>query len=122
MTVQILKTASGEELVVLTRRDYDALLARLGDEDAEDRMTILLAAEAGGEAPLSDAVSTAVLSGDSLLRAVRNWRGLTQTQLAEAAEIGQSFLSELENRAKSASQETAARLAKALNAPLGWFT
>lgn len=121
MTIQILKTASGEELVVLSRRDYDALLARLGDEEAEDRMTILLAAEARGEVPLPEAVSASVLGGESVLRALRNWRGLTQMQLAEAAEIGQSFLSELETRAKAASPDTAARLAKALDAPIGWL-
>jgi PHD/YefM family antitoxin component YafN of YafNO toxin-antitoxin module len=36
VTVQIITTESGEELVVLTRREYDALMARLGDEEAED--------------------------------------------------------------------------------------
>jgi hypothetical protein len=45
MTVQTLTTQSGEELVVLSRRDYDALLARSGDEEAEDRMTLVFAAE-----------------------------------------------------------------------------
>ena len=41
----IFQTDAGEELVILTRREYDSLLARLGDEEAEDRMTILLADE-----------------------------------------------------------------------------
>jgi hypothetical protein len=45
MEPQFLRTESGEELVVLSRRDYDSLLARLGDEEAEDRMTMLLAEE-----------------------------------------------------------------------------
>ena len=47
MTVQFLKTETGEELVVLTRRDYDSLLARLGDEEAEDRMTVRIVKEVG---------------------------------------------------------------------------
>lgn len=38
MTVQIIRSESGDELVVLSRREYDALLARAGDEDAEDRL------------------------------------------------------------------------------------
>ena len=38
MTIQIIKTESGEELVVLPRREYDTLMARLGDEEAEDRV------------------------------------------------------------------------------------
>ncbi len=121
MGVQVLKTESGEELVVLSRRDYDALLARVGDEEAEDRMTLLLAAEARAEAPLPEPVSAAVLRGEGLLRALRLWRGMTQVQLAEAADIGQSYLSELESRAKTPSAETSARLARALDAPVGWL-
>lgn len=120
MTVQTLTTPSGDELVVLSRRDYDALLARLGDEEAEDRMTLIAAAEARAETPLPEAVSSAILAGDSLLKALRNWRGLTQVQLADAAGIGQGYLSELEARAKMGSPETSARLARGLNVPAGW--
>ncbi len=120
MTVQTLTTESGEELVVLSRRDYDALLSRLGEEDAEDRMTLIRAAEARAEAPLPESVSTAILDGDSILKALRVWRGMTQVQLADAAGIGQSYLSELEGRAKTGSPETLAGLAQALNVPLGW--
>ncbi|WP_439576044.1 helix-turn-helix domain-containing protein [Phreatobacter sp.] len=121
MTVQIIHTDSGEELVVISRRDYDALLARLGDEDAEDRMTLLLAAEARAEQPLPSEVSAAVLSGASLVKAVRQWRGLTQSALAEAAGINQGFVSEIESGAKGASPETLARLAVALGVPAGWL-
>ena len=121
MTVQTLTTESGDELVVLSRRDYDALLARCGDEDAEDRMTLILAAEARAEAPLPEAVSAAILKGDCVLKALRNWRGLTQVQLAEAAGIGQGFLSELEARMKTGSAETLAKLAQRLDVPVGWL-
>ena len=122
MTVQTLKTESGEELVVLSRRDYDALLARLGEEEAEDRMTLILAAEARAEAPLPETVSTAILNGDSLLKALRVWRGMTQVQLADAAGIGQGYLSELEGRAKTGSPDTLAKLAQALDVPPGWVS
>ena len=54
-------------------------------------MTLIVAAEARAEEPLPEAVSAAVLRGDGLLRTLRNWRGLTQVDLAEAAEIGQAF-------------------------------
>ncbi len=47
MKPQFLKTEAGEELVVLSRREYDSLLARLGDEEAEDRMTMRIAEEVG---------------------------------------------------------------------------
>jgi hypothetical protein len=45
MTPQFITTEGGEELVILSRREYDSLLASLGDEEAEDRMTVLLAEE-----------------------------------------------------------------------------
>jgi DNA-binding XRE family transcriptional regulator len=121
MTIQTLTTESGEELVVLSRRDYDVLLARLGDEEAEDRMTLIIAAEARAEAHLPEPVSSAILKGGSVLKALRNWRGLTQVQLADAAGIGQGYLSELEARTKSGSPETRAKLAQQLEIPVGWL-
>ena len=103
------------------RRDYDALLARLGDEDAEDRMTVLIAAETRAEAPLPPEVSVAMLAGDTMLRALRRWRGRTQAQVAAAAGLNQGFLSELESGAKTGSSETLAKLAAALDAAPGWL-
>ena len=82
MKVQTIETERGDNFVVLRRRDYDALLARAGDEDAEDRMTLLIAAEARGEQPLPESVSAAILRGDSVLRALRNWRGTARPRPA----------------------------------------
>lgn len=121
MNIQTITTEAGEELVVLSRREFDALMARFGDEDAEDRMTLVVAAEARGEEPLPAPVSAAVLSGDSVLKALRRWRGLTQAELASRAGIQQGYLSELEARQKTGSPETLAALAKSLAAPLGWL-
>jgi len=90
-----------------------------GEEDAEDRMTLILAAEARAEAPLPEAVSAAILAGDSVLKALRVWRGMTQVQLAEAAGIGQGYLSELEARAKTGSSETLTKLAHCLDVQKG---
>ena len=121
MKIQTIKTDSGDDLVVIGRRDYDALVARAGDEDAEDRMTLVIAAEARGEKPLAEDVSAAILAGDSVLKAVRRWRGLTQSELAQAAGHAQSFLSEIEQRTKTGSPETVAKLAKQLDVPAGWL-
>ena len=122
MTIQTIKTASGEELVVLTRREFDALMAQLGDEEAEDRMTLLIAAEARGDSALPVEVSQSVLAGDSLLKALRQWRGLTQAELSKAAGLGQGFLSELEAGSKSGSAETIEKLALALDVSKGWIS
>lgn len=121
MGVQILKTEEGKELVVLSRREYDALLARAGDEDAEDRMTLIVAAEARAETPLPESVSAAILAGDSCLKALRTWRGLTQAELAKRSGINQGYISEIENHSKTGAAETLSKLAEALDVPAGWL-
>jgi DNA-binding XRE family transcriptional regulator len=122
MGIQTITTETGEQLVVLTRRDYDALLAQLGDEQAEDRMTLLLAAESRSDDPLPQPVAQAVLAGDSVLKAIRLWRGVTQVELAKAAGVTQSFLSEMEARNKTGSAATRGKLAKTLEVPPGWLS
>lgn len=121
MGAQFLKTEAGEELVVLSRRDYDALLARSGDEEAEDRMTVILAAEARAEQPLPEPVSAAILRGDSILKALRTWRGLTQAELSKKSGVNQGFISEIENRTKTGTEDTAEKLAAALDVPPRWI-
>jgi DNA-binding XRE family transcriptional regulator len=117
MKPQFITTEAGEELVVLTRRDYDALLAAAGDEEAEDRMTLVLAAEArerpAGEALLPGWLVEAVAAGDTPVRAARRRAGLTQVALARAAGLGQGYVSELERGAKRASPEALERIARA---------
>ena len=121
MGIQTITTENGDQLVVLSRRDYDALLAQLGDESAEDRMTLLIAAESRSEQPLPQPVSQAILAGESVIKAIRLWRGMTQMELAQAAGVTQSFLSEMEARNKSGSGNTLAKLAKTLDVPQGWL-
>jgi DNA-binding XRE family transcriptional regulator len=119
--MQTIRTENGDELVVLSRRDHDVLLARAGDQDAEDRMTVIIAAEARGERPLPEAVSSAILESDSILKALRNWRGMTQAELAKKAGVNQGFISEIESRAKIGTAETLGKLAVALDVEVGWL-
>lgn len=121
MNIQVLRAEDGSELVVLSRREFDALLARAGDEDAEDRMTLLIAAEARAETPLPAQVSASLLASESLVRALRKWRGRTQIQLAADSGINQGYLSEIENGTKNATPETLAKLSAALDVPQDWL-
>ena len=115
---QILKTEAGDELVVLTRRDYDALLARLGDEGAEDRMTVRLASEGAREPMIPVSVWADLESGTkSRLALLRRWRGMTQVELADAAGIHQSNISAYESGVRGWSGETQVKLARALRVP-----
>jgi hypothetical protein len=121
MKVQTIETEKGDNLVVLSRRDYDALLARAGDEDAEDRMTLVIAAEARSEQPLPEPVSAAILRGDSLLCAVRRWRGVSQAELSLNSGVAIDDLNDIEQRRVAGSPETLQSLAKQLNVPTGWL-
>ncbi len=121
---QIIKTPSGEELVVLPRAEYDQLV-RAAEEAAEDAADAAIydARKAGlaGEASLPAELSMAILREESRLKALRKWRGLTQSELAERAQVTQGFLSDLESRRRTASAETATKLAAALDVPLVWI-
>lgn len=115
---QTITTDGGEELVVLTRADYDALVAAAEaageDEDAADVAAFDAAMAAGVEA-LPQAVSDRILRGDSRLTAWRKYRGHSQVQLAALAGLSQSYLSQLENGVRDGDPETLANIAAALD-------
>jgi len=121
MTVpQIIKTETGEELVVLNRRDCDAMRARAGDEAAEDAMTAHIVRDAkarGGAAPPL-ALWDEIAAAPSPIRPLRRWRRLTQADLARAADISQGYLSEIESGKKTGNLATLRAIAKALDVSL----
>ena len=120
---QIIRTPSGEEMVVIPRREYERLLAAAHDEDADD-VAIYDArkAELAGDADavLPAPVSAAMLRGESRFKALRRWRGLSQSALAAKAGVGQGYLSDIENRRRAGAPETLERLARALDVPVKW--
>ena len=125
-TPQIIRTASGEELVVLPRAEYEALLggANQDAEDAED-VAIYDARKAewdAGGIVLPAAVSAAMLRGDSRLKAIRKWRDMTQLHIESKTGIGQGYLSDLESGRRTGTPETLAKLAKALGVKVEWLS
>jgi hypothetical protein len=125
MNPQII-TTDGEELVVLPRRDYDVLLARLRDEGAEDRMTVRLVEEswrriASGEEGFvqADASGRPVLGGpDSfdviILHLMRKAWKISQQELAEAAGITRGYLSDIEAQRKTPTADVLTVLVRAM--------
>ena len=123
---QIIRSPSGEELVVLPRAEYEALLER-ADHEAEDADDVAIydarkAELAAGGVVLPPEVSAAILQGDSRLKAIRNWRGETQLHLNFKTGIAQGYLSDLENGRRTGTPETIAKLAQALNVPAEWLS
>ncbi len=125
--VQFIKTPEGGELAVLSRSDYEALVAaaREAEEDAADIAAYDAAKSADPimRLALPAEITAAMLKGDSLIRALRRNAGLTQSELASRAGIGQGYLSEIEvvGSKKSPSTETLIALAKALGVEQDWL-
>jgi hypothetical protein len=124
--LQIIRTPGGEELVVLPRAEYEALLARADNEAADaDDVAIYDARKAelaAGAVVLPQEVGAAILRGDTRLKAIRNWRDETQLHLAFKTGFGQGYLSDLESGRRPGTPATIAKLAQALNVPVEWLS
>ena len=125
MGIQIIRTESGEELVVLSRREYTALLARAGDEEAEDEMTRIMGEEfkaalaRGEDIALPEAVWEDLESGQNAIKVLRSYRGLTRAELAAAAGVSEDCIVELEEQGRArGSPEMLEAIARALRVPL----
>jgi DNA-binding XRE family transcriptional regulator len=120
---QIIRTPNGEELVVLPRAEYEALVER-ADHEAEDADDVAIydARKAAGGGVLPPEVSAAILRGETRLKAIRNWRGETQLHLSSKTGIGQGYLSDLESGRRAGTPETIAKLAQALSVPVEWLS
>jgi len=120
---QIIHT-DGEDLVVITRSDYEALLARAGDEASEDAMTarIIEATDAkiarGEDVALPATVWDAIEGGEHPIRAIRNYRRLTQIEVAEQAGLRQGYIADIEAGKKTGSATSLKAIAAALRVPL----
>ena len=120
---QIIHT-NGEDLVVIARSDYEALLARAGDAASEDAMAarIIEATDAkiarGEDVALPTAVWAAIESGEHPVRAIRKYRGLTQIEVAEKAGLRQGYTADIEAGKKTGSATSLKAIAAALGVPL----
>lgn len=109
--------------VTISRREYEDLLERaeaaedLGVRHVVERTSAALAA--GDDVALPEAAWERIEAGESPVRVLREHRGLTQAQLAEAAQVTQAYVSALESKAKEPSLSVLRNLAAALAAPLG---
>jgi helix-turn-helix protein len=124
MKPQFIKTENGE-LVVLQRRDYEMLVKRAKGAVNEDRGTARIVAKtdaalsAGDEIELPADVAEAIARGESPLRVIREWRGMTQIYLGEMkTNIGQSTISALENGTRRGTTAVWKRLARVLDVPM----
>ncbi|HWA18155.1 MAG TPA: helix-turn-helix transcriptional regulator [Devosia sp.] len=92
------------------------------DEDAE-LVAIANArmADHEGSERLPAEVSRLLLSGASLLKVLRAWRGVGQVNLAADIGASQGFISDLENGRRTMTADVGKRIAKALDIPRSWL-
>lgn len=124
MGAQFIKTPSGDEMVILPRAEFDALVRAVeeAEEDAADIAAYDAAkADIAGSERLPFEVSRHILKGVGLLKALRLWRKLSQMELANAIGTSQGFLSDLENGRRRMTRNVARKLAAALDVPESWL-
>lgn len=119
--VQFIKTASGEELAVLPKSEYERLTALATDEDVGTARLVRkarTAVEAGHEVLLPKAVVGRLAAGENPIRVLREWRDITQLEVAFRTDISQGYLSDLEKGRRRGTADALAKIARALNVPL----
>lgn len=123
---QIIKTPEGSELVILERKEYDALIEALAEaeEDLADlaiyhQRKVELLADPTQILPAE--VSAFILKGMRSRTAIRTWRGMSPGELSKRTDIDELLLAEIEQGQKPCPPDMADRLAKALEVPVSWF-
>lgn len=106
---------NGKPYVLLPQPAYEKMLQQL-DDAADD--AALERALARGEEGFPLTLFDAIRAGASPVRVFRQYRDLTQQQLADRAGILRPMLSAIENGKKSGSIATVKAIAAALDVPL----
>lgn len=111
------------EMVTIPRAEYDLLRAAaedLADLQAYDRAKAAL--EAGDDELIPAEYVNRLLNGDSPLRVYRDLRGMTQSTLAERADVNRVTVAEIETGRKQGSVATLRKLAGALGVAMDDLT
>jgi len=109
---QRIVTPSGETMVVMSLDEYEALLDA-ADIAAADR--VLANVAEGRDEFIPSAMVDRLLSGESLIRVWREYRGLDVATLAVKADVSSELLSQVEVGERTLSEAQLMRIATALN-------
>ena len=113
------KTPNGEEMIVLSRSDYELLLERAElAEDGSAMTTYNKRLATGEEEAIPEEYANRLIDGESPIRVYRDLRGLSARELAVRVGISAAFLSEIENGKKEGGVSTLKKIAMELNVML----
>jgi len=116
------KKIGKNEMAILPRKEYEALAAKAREVD-EDVGTARLVARArkeiaeGGPLIPKELVDR-IADGENAIRVFREWRDVTQLQLSSKANIGQGYLSALEDGRRKGTAAALKEIAEVLSVPL----
>ncbi len=118
MSVQIIERDGTPEWAVIPYKEYLRLV-----EEAEMLEDIreydkAIEAIADGEELIPNGIVYAILDGENPIRVWREFRGLTQRELAEAAGISKPYLSQIESGKRSGTTDVLSAIANALDLSL----
>jgi DNA-binding Xre family transcriptional regulator len=109
------RTPNGEDMIVLSRSDYELLLERAElAEDIAAIETYRRKLAAGEEEAIPEEFANRLIDGENPIRVYRDLRGLSARELADKTGISAAFLSELENGKKEGGVSTLKKIAQAL--------
>lgn len=118
MNVQIIEKAGMPEWAVIPYETYQRLLEDAEMlQDIQDYDTAKLGIENGEELVPSE-VAYAILDGENPIKVWREYRSLTQQELASQAGISAAYLSQIESGKRAGTTAALAAIATALNLAL----
>ena len=115
MNVQVIEREGKPEWAILPYEEFLQLMEQAEMlQDISDYDQIVKAVATGEEETVPAELAYALMEGENPVKAWREYRSLSQKQLADMADISIPFLSQIESGKRKASTKIMARLAKAL--------
>ena len=103
------------DMISIPRAEYERLV------EAADELAAVIAYDravaAGGEGMPHDVLAR-IIAGESPVRVIREWRGITAAELARRAELHRVQVHDIETGKRCGSVQTLKRIADALDVPL----
>jgi DNA-binding XRE family transcriptional regulator len=117
--IQIIERDGKPEWAIVPYEQYLYLIEQAELlEDIRDFDKISAAVESGEEELIPSEVVYAILDGENPVKVWREYRGLTQQQLADAAGISKPYLSQIETGKRKGTTEILSAIAKVLDVSL----
>ena len=119
MSVQIIKKGDKPEWAVVHYETYLQLVEKAEILlDIQDYDSAKAALERGEDELIPSEIVYAILDGENAIKVWREFRGISQQELAEKAGISVPYLSQLETSKRTGSLEVLSSVARALNLSL----